>query len=227
QLILRRCGLLQDAPDALSGKIKLGKGDAAVEYFGVMGDQVAPKPEAADPLEQHGPSYAFGQPRGVAEPKSGITNSTVAYRIDKLPEIAASGVVEALQHRNDRRPPAMGSEKAVFVNTVLGEQHRQMPAVISLDRLREGGQQLSERMGSLFGSIHRYLARLKSCSGSQRRARRWRLRPRRQRRYLADPRPLPAAAGDEVARRPAPTKRTARPQAWYRRGPAYPRRPHS
>src|SRR5215468_1227699 len=112
RLVLRRCGLLQDAPDALGRKVELNESDAAVEYFGVMGDQVAPKPEAADPLEQHGPSYAFGQPRGVAEPKAGVTNNTVAYRIDKLPEIAASGVVEALQHRNDRRPPAMGSEKS-------------------------------------------------------------------------------------------------------------------
>src|SRR5215472_1081202 len=152
----------------------MGESDAAVEYFGVMSNQVALKPEAANTLEQHGPSYAFGQPRGVAEPKAGVTNNTLAYRIDKLPEIAASGVVEALQHRNDRRPPAMGSEKAVFVHAVLGEQHRQTPAVISLDRLGEGGQQLSERMGSLFGSIHRYLAWLKACSGSRRRARRWR-----------------------------------------------------
>jgi len=53
QLVLRRRGLLQDALDALSRKGELGKGDAAVERFAVVGNQLTAKPEATDPLEQN------------------------------------------------------------------------------------------------------------------------------------------------------------------------------
>ena len=53
QLVLRRCGLLQDTLDAFGREIELSEGDATVECFGVASDQGAAKPEAADALEQH------------------------------------------------------------------------------------------------------------------------------------------------------------------------------
>ena len=52
-LVLRLRGLLQDALDALGWKGELGEGDAAVERFAVVGNQLTAKPEATDPLEQN------------------------------------------------------------------------------------------------------------------------------------------------------------------------------
>jgi len=124
----------------------LDEGDAAVERFRVMGDQIAAKSEAAHPLEEGSASRAFGQPRGIAEAEAGITDGTVADRIDKLPEIVASGVVKALQHGGDPRPPGTGSEETILIDTVLGEQVRQARTTIGLDRLGEGSEQLGERV---------------------------------------------------------------------------------
>ena len=62
QLVLRRCGLLQDAPNAFGWKIEPSEGDAAIECLAIAGYQDAAKPKAADALEQHRPSDAFGQP---------------------------------------------------------------------------------------------------------------------------------------------------------------------
>ena len=145
-VVLRSCGLLQDAPDALGRKAELDEGDAAVERFRLMGDQIAAKPEAAHSLEQDGAADTFGQPRDIAEAEAGITDCTVADRIDKLSEIVASSVVKALQHGGDPRPPGMGSEKTILIDTVLGEQLRQARTTIGLDRLGEGTEQLGKRV---------------------------------------------------------------------------------
>lgn len=46
-----------------------------------------------------------------------------------------------------------GLRKTRFIDAVLGEPHRHTPAVINLDRLGEGGQQLVERVGQLCSGI--------------------------------------------------------------------------
>jgi len=84
---------------------EVDQGETAVERFGVMGDQFALKPEAADPLEQYRPPDALRQPRGIAEAKTSVADRAIAQRIDKLPQITASGVVAEPKHGSDGRPP--------------------------------------------------------------------------------------------------------------------------
>ena len=143
-MVLRDYGLRQDAPDTLGREGELGEGDATVEGFAVMRDQVTAKPETADPLEQNRSPHALREARGVAEPKASITSSAVAYRIKKLPEVVGSSVVEALQHGGDRRPSGMGPEKPVVVDAIRREQHCQSLSVIGLHSIGEGGKQGGE-----------------------------------------------------------------------------------
>src|ERR1700745_3508848 len=109
-----------------------------------------------------------------------MANGTIAERIDKLPEIVASGVVKALRHRSDRRPPGMGSKKPILVDAVLGEQRRQTLAVIRLDSVAKAGQQLGKRTGRWFKGI-RQLVRLTARSGIRKPAGRSQRHPRRRR----------------------------------------------
>jgi hypothetical protein len=123
--VLRRRGLLQDAPEAIGREIQLHQRHAAVECFGIPRDQVALEPEAADPVEQHGPACTFRQPRGVAEPEPGVADSAVADGVEEFLNVVAAGVVKVLQHRGDRSAPPMRTEKSVFVDAIRREQHRQ------------------------------------------------------------------------------------------------------
>ena len=62
--------------------------------------------------------------------------------------------MEALQHRANRRAPAMGPEKPVFIDAVFGKQPGQTRAVIRPDRFGEVCQQRGKGMGSWSGVTH-------------------------------------------------------------------------
>jgi hypothetical protein len=68
--------------------------------------------------------------------------------------------MEALQHRRDRFPAGMGSEEAVFIGSVFGEQQCEAAAVIFCDGGGKGSQQAGEgQLTPPFGSCGRYGSR--------------------------------------------------------------------
>src|SRR6516165_1306032 len=144
KLVLCRRSLLQDTLDPVRGKTQLDKRDTTVECFAVAGDQTIAKLEPADPFKQNRTALALWQSGGIAEQETCVAEHTIADGIGKFPGIIGARIVEALQHRGDRGPPGMRSEKAVLVGAVGGEQHGEPLAIICFDSASEAGKQIRE-----------------------------------------------------------------------------------
>ena len=72
--VLRNRSLCENAYDAFRRKVELNESDAAIEGFAVMRDQPIALAKAANTLKEDGPPGGFRQQRGVAEPKTRITD---------------------------------------------------------------------------------------------------------------------------------------------------------
>ena len=102
----------------------------------------------------------------IAEAIARIAGAAVAQGIEEIPAEVRAGIVEMLQHLDDRLAALVFAEEAVVVDAVLGEQGRERRAVIRGDRLGKartaGPENRSRRppVPSQCGGLRPILARM-------------------------------------------------------------------